>query len=194
MKKRLFALLIIILTISCNNNELTDSGEIPVKGTDTYSRLGITRQKDSLITALTEMKAEKLDCSAEAYWKIIQQGEEAIPVLIECLTDNSPTAVYNACKKGKLTAGEVCYFALEELADFPTAAITQHQFDLVINDCWSFYDYLFDGKNKNDYQKKVRNFYNTNRNTRYKFKAFTKKELTPCRKMYKIEGRLVWNG
>lgn len=188
----LIALMIIILSLSCNDHRIIDSGEIPVKGTDPFSHLGNTRQKDSLIAGLREMNAEKLDCNAESYWKIIQQGEKVIPVLIECLTDNSPTAVYNECKKGKLTAGEVCYFALEELADFPTYIITQQQFDLVVNDCWNFYDYFFDPKNRNEYQKKVRDFYNANHTSNYKFKAFTKKELTDCRKKFKITGRFVW--
>ena len=194
MKKRLIVLLIIILSISCNNNELTDSGEIPVKGTDTYSHLGITRQKDSLIAALSEMKTEKLDCSAEAYWKIIQQGEKMIPVLLECLTDTHPTTIYNNCKKGKLNVGEVSYFAQEELADFPAFLITQTQYDLIENDCWNFYTYLFNDKNKNEYQRKARNFYTSNRKINYQYKKFSIKEMTPCRKLYKIEGRLVWNG
>lgn len=192
MKILLPAFLIITFLIRCNEQQITDSGEIPAIRTDTLSQLAITREKDSLIAALREMKAEKLDCSAEAYWKIIQQGEKVIPLLIECLSDSSPTAVYNACKNGKLTAGEVCYFALEELADFPTTVITQQQFDLVVNDCWNFYDYLFDGKNKNEYQKKVRNFYYANRTTHYKFKIFTLTELTECRRKYKIKGRFVW--
>lgn len=74
----LFLILLLAGTLvtGCNDRRLTDSGEIPAKGTDTFSHLAITRQKDSLITALSEMKAEKLDCSAEAYWKIIQQGEK----------------------------------------------------------------------------------------------------------------------
>lgn len=192
MKIRLIALLIIILTISCNIKELTDSGEIPAKETDTFSHLAISKEKDSLTTALTEMKAEKLDCSAEAYWKIIQQGEKMIPVLLECLTDTRPTTIYNDCKKGKLNVGEVSYFALEELADFPAFLVTQTQYDLVENDCWNFYTYLFNDNNKNEYQRKARNFYNAYRKTNYHFSKYTNEELTACRKLYKIEGKLLW--
>lgn len=192
----LFLILLLTGTLvtGCNDRRLTDSGEIHVKGTDSYSHLGITRQKDSLIAALSEMKAKKLDCSAEAYWKIIQQGEKMIPLLLECLTVTRPTIIYHDCKKGKLNVGEVCYFALEELADFPAFLVTQTQYDLIENDCWNFYTYLFNDKNKSEYQRKARKFYSAYRKTNYQYKKFSKKEMTPCRKMYKIEGRLVWNG
>jgi hypothetical protein len=192
MKYMLSALLIITFLNRCNDQQLTDSGEIPPKRTDTFSQLAITREKDSLITALCEMKAEKLDCSAEAYWKIIRQGEKMIPLLLECLTDSRPTTIYNDCKKGKLNVGEVSYFALEELAEFPAFLITQTQYDLIENDCWNFYTYLFNDKNKSEYQQKARNFYNAYRKTNYHFTKYTNEELTACRKLYKIEGKLLW--
>lgn len=192
MKYMLSALLIITFLNRCSDHQLTDSGEIPPKRTDTFSQLAITREKDSLITALSEMKAEKLDCSAEAYWKIIQQGEKMIPLLLECLTDTRATTIYNNCKKGKLNVGEVSYFALEELAEFPAFLITQTQYDLIENDCWNFYTYLFNDKNKSEYQRKARNFYNAYRKTNYHFTKYTSEELTACRKLYKIEGKLLW--
>jgi hypothetical protein len=194
MKYTLTAILLVSFLISCNNHQLTDSGDIPEKINLPGSQTGLSAQKDSLIYNLMEMKAGKLDCSAEAYWKIIQQGEKMIPLLLECLTVTRPTTIYNDCKKGKLNVGEVCYFALEELADFPAFLITQTQYDLIENDCWNFYTYLFNDKNKNEYQRKARNFYTSNRKINYQYKKFSKKEMTPCRKLYKIEGRLVWNG
>lgn len=187
MKILLPAFLIITFLIRCNEQQITDSGEIPAIRTDTFSQLAITREKDSLIAALREMKAEKLDCSAEAYWKIIQQGEKMIPLLLECLTVTRPTTIYNDCKKGKLNVGEVCYFALEELADFPAFLVTQTQYDLIENDCWNFYTYLFNDKNKSEYQRKARKFYSAYRKTNYQYKKFSKKEMTPAERCIKLK-------
>ena len=50
--------------------------------------------------------------------------------------------------------------------------------------------YLFDNKNKLEYQKMVRTFYETNT---YKFEEFKKSELTDCYKKYKILGKYKWN-
>lgn len=189
---QLFIVLLIsfVLITGCQTGIRTDSGEIPDKKTIPAGQPELQRQKDSLAGLLRNMKAEKLDCNATAYWEIIREGEKTIPLLLECLTDTRPTGIFNACKNGKLNVGEVCYFALEELADFPAFLVTQTQYDLIENDCWNFYTYLFNDKNKSEYQKKARNFYFANRNTNYQFTKYKKEEMTTCRKVFKIEGRL----
>ena len=132
------------------------------------------------------MKSGSLNCDADIYWKIIRRGKSSILPLIESLTDTAITNVYDGCKQGKLTIGEISYFALEEIAEFPTFIVTHRQFDLIVNDCWSFYDYLFDNKNKKEYQGMVRTFYNSNK---YVYSKYNKQDLTDCRKKYKIEGK-----
>lgn len=194
MTKLILLIICIAVTAGCKNGERTSTGEIPLPTGIPAVQKELYRQRDSVSAQLRSMTAEKLDSSAKAYWTIIQQGERLIPVLLACLTETSPTSVHSECKKGKLNVGEVCYFALEELADFPTYLVTQTQYDLVENDCWNFYTYLFNDKNKSEYQQKARKFYSDYRKTKYQYKKFSKKEMTPCRKMYKIEGRLVWNG
>ncbi len=149
-----------------------------------------TVSKDSLISQLPEMKTNKLDCSADVYWKIIKRGKESIPLLIESLTDTTMTNIYDHCKKGNLNVGEVSYFLLEELAEFPAFVVTHIQFDVIDeHGCWNFFDYLFDNKNKPEYQKLVRTFYQTNT---FIFEEFKKSELTDCYKKYKILGRYKW--
>lgn len=145
--------------------------------------------RDSLISKLPSMKTDTLDCSADVYWKIIKRGKESIPLLIESLTDTTMTNIYNRCKKGNLNVGEVSYLALEEIADFPAFVVTHIQFDVISDGCWSFTDYLYDNKNKPEYQKMVRTFYQPNS---YVFKKYKKSELTDCYKMYGIEGEYEW--
>ncbi|MBP6720978.1 MAG: hypothetical protein KA239_01555 [Bacteroidia bacterium] len=136
------------------------------------------------------MKAENLDCSADIYWRIIQRGQASIPLLIESLTDTTMTPVYDPCKKGNLNVGEIAYFALAELAEFPAYAVTQIQFDVIDkNGCWSFFDFLFENHNKKEYQKKVMEFYASNK---FVFHSFDASELNACRKKYHITGKLQW--
>ena len=100
------------------------------------------------------METDTLDCSAEVYWQIIGKGASYIPKLIESLIDTTPTHIYHGCKEENLNIGEVSYFALEEIGDFPAFMVTQIQFDLMEMHngwgCWNFYEYLFDNRNKKD--------------------------------------------
>lgn len=145
--------------------------------------------QDSLISQLAAMNTDTLDRSAVVYWKIIKRGKASIPLLIESLTDTTATNIYNRCKNGTLNIGEVSYFALNEIAEFPEFVVTHIQFDVISDGCWNFYDYLYDNKNKPEYQKKVRAFYQTNK---YKFEEFKKSELTACYKKYGITGKYKW--
>ncbi|WP_430404752.1 hypothetical protein [Fluviicola sp.] len=145
---------------------------------------------DSLILKLAEMKTDTLDCSADAYWQIIAKGKEYIPKLIAALTDTTPTSIYNLCKGGNLNIGDLCYFALEEIGDFPAYIVTRIQFDVIeVKDnwsCWSFYEYLFDNRNKLEYQEKAKTFYEK---STFKFVKFPNSKMTDCMKMYNITGR-----
>lgn len=194
MKRLISSLFFLVAIAGCKNGSRTDSGQIPLQSEIPLIQQELFRQRDSVAALLRGMTAEKLDSSARAYWKIIQQGERMIPILLDCLTDTRPTSVSDDCKKGKLNVGEVSYFALEELAEFPIYLITQTQYDLVENGCPNFYTYLFNDNNKSDYQKKAIDFYMAFRKTNYQFSKYTANELTVCRKLYKIDGRLVWTG
>lgn len=146
------------------------------------------KSKDSLISLLPSMKSDSLDCNADIYWKIVKRGKTSIPLLIESLTDTTMTNVYDHCKKSRLNVGEVSYFALEELAEFPAFVVTEIQFDFFDeNGCWSFFDYFFDNKNKKEYQQKVKDFYTKNN---YVFEKFENQELNECHRKHKIEGKL----
>jgi hypothetical protein len=69
----------------------------------------------NMVDSLTYMNYDTLDCSADLYWRIVAKGKEAVPSLIEKLTDTTPTQVLFHCKKGTLNVGEVAYFALQEI-------------------------------------------------------------------------------
>lgn len=187
-----YIFLLSTLFLSCNSPNL-EQKTIKLGKTDNLSEFKTTSNigeynisKDSLISQLAFMKTDTLDCSADVYWRIIKRGKESIPPLIESLTDTTTTNIYNKCKKDRLNVGEVSYFALVEITEFPAFVVTHMQFDLVEDGCWSFYEYLYDNNNKPEYQKMVKNFYQTNT---YKFEEYKKSELTNCYKKYKITGK-----
>lgn len=188
MKNLLIIFSLFLLGCSDTTSSKADLSAYKITPTDNSSEF--QKSKDSLISLLPDMESDSLDCNADIYWRIIKRGQASIPLLIEGLTDTTTTNVYDHCKKGKLNVGEVCYFALEEIAKFPAFAVTQIQFDVIDEyGCWSFYKYLFNNKNKKAYQKKVRDFYNTNK---YVFVKFDDKDLNDCRKKYQIDGKLKW--
>jgi hypothetical protein len=188
MKNLIIIFAIFLLGCSDTDSNKADSTVDKILLADNSADFG--KSKDSLISQLPEMKSDSLDCNADIYWRIIRRGKASIPLLIENLTDTTMTNIYDHCKKGKLNIAEVSYFALEELAEFPAFVVTQIQFDVIDeHGCWSFFDYFFDNKNKKAYQKKVKDFYNSNK---YVFVKFDTKDLNDCRKKYKIDGKLKW--
>ncbi len=182
---------IILLSYSATNEP-----QKPIAKSKSINRLVINKteesgnefpvSQDSLISQLPSMQTTHLDCTADVYWKIIKRRKASIVPLIESLTDTTETTIYDPCKNGPLTIGEVAYFALEEIAGFPAFLVTNIQFDYYNGDCWSFFEYFFDHSNKHDYQKKVWTFYQKNQ---LKYTKFKKSELTACYLMYEIEGK-----
>jgi hypothetical protein len=149
-----------------------------------------------MVDSLRYLTTDTLDCRAGLYWRIIAQGDKAIPFLIDKLTDITPTKIKFHCKKTRLNVGEVAQFALDEIAYFPAFLVTKIQFDLITTDktgqgCWNFYDFLFINANKPRYQRSVWEWYNKEK-SRYKVKKIPAKERTECQKQYGIVAYYTW--
>jgi hypothetical protein len=147
---------------------------------------------DSLISRLPSMKADTLknmlqNCDAGIYWKIVKRGQASIPLLIKSLTDTTLTNIYDPAKKGKLNIGELSYYALDELSEFPVFFVTHLEYETVeAYDCKNFYTYFYDNRNKPAYQADVETFY---REHKYVFRAFSPEEKNVCRQQYGITGK-----
>ncbi|MFK7750506.1 MAG: hypothetical protein AB8B65_19095 [Kordia sp.] len=174
--------------MSCKNLKDTHQHE---KKKNIISEWSETK-KDSLIVALANMKTDTLDCTADAYWQIIGQGNSIIPNLLTHLTDTTTTNIYYVCKEGNLNIGELSYFALNTISDFPASMVTQIQFDLVYRKneapCWNFYRYFFNNENKAHYQEKAISFYEK---SKFKFVKYSNSEITNCMKKYNIKGKYI---
>ena len=143
--------------------------------------------------SLKFIEADTFNCNADLYWRIIAKGKAAIPFLIEKLSDTTPTNIKYRCKKTRLNVGDVAHFALTEIAEFPIFLVTKIQFDVIAQDCWSFYDYLFVNANKNEYQKKVQEWYDKQK-LNYKSKKTSRKDQTECQKLFDINTFHRWKG
>jgi hypothetical protein len=155
-----------------------------------------TNNISSLIDSLQYMKADTIDCRAGLFWRIVGNGEKAIPSLINHLTDTTPTLVRHHCKKTTLNVAEVCQAALEHIASFPAFMVTHIQFDVITLDktgkpCWTFLDFLFDNANKPRYQKNVRDWWEKERGN-YKVIHIRDIDQTPCMKENGINTIMRW--
>ena len=151
----------------------------------------------AMVDSLQFIKTDTFNCNADIYWRIVAQGQKAIPFLIDKLTDTTQTNIKYHCKKTNLNVGEVAHFALIEIANFPAFLVTHIQFDVIIIDektgqgCWSFYDFLFINSNKLRYQKSVKEWYDKER-TKYKVENISKTKQTECQKQYGIHTFYQW--
>jgi len=146
----------------------------------------------SMVDSLKYLKADSLDCKADLFWRIVAQGDKAIPFLIAKLTDTTPTNVRFHCKKGKLNVAEIAQRALTNIADFPASAVMHSQFDVIDNDgCWSFYAFFFMNSNKHRYQDSVQAWYSRER-PKYKVVKIPKSEQDKCRLKYGIDTYYRW--
>jgi len=152
----------------------------------------------SLIDSLAFINTDSIDCNSSIYWEIVAKGKEAIPFLIEKLSDTTLTNVGHHCKKTKLNVGELAQFALTEIGSFPAFLITKIQFDVIIlnehgQGCWSFYDYFFINENKIHYQEKIREWYDK-QERKYVRENISRKKQSACQKRYGIKFYYRWNG
>jgi hypothetical protein len=146
----------------------------------------------SMVDSLDIMKADTLDCNADLYWRIIAQGEKAIPFLIDKLTDTTPTNIKFLCKETKLNVGEVAYFALEEIGHFPLFLVTKIQFDYdFVEGCEAFYTALFRDSFKPRFQKNMRDWY-AKEKKHYRKEPISKENQTLCQKKYGINSHYMW--
>lgn len=148
----------------------------------------------SLVDSLRYLQADTLDCKAATYWKIISYGQEAIPYLIDNLSDTTHTNVWYRCKSTNLNVAEISYLALQEIAMLPVFNITHIQFDFFgRNNCWNFYDYFFNNANKQKFQHELREWYAKNK-SKFKKKKILARSRNDCQRKYSIHKYLEWTG
>lgn len=188
---KLTIILLIAILLSCQEEEKRSSygpANIDLITNDTNTIKNTFRKsKDPLISRFPEIKTREIDSNSTVYWQMVKKGKAAIPALIDGLTDTTETNIYDKCKKGNLNIGELCFYTLIQIADFPPAAVTDMQFcTFDPNGCSGFDSYLLDNSMKPKFQEKVKTFYAENY---YHFDTFKDTELNASQKKYGIRGR-----
>lgn len=142
-----------------------------------------------MVDSLMYTKNDSAFGYSSIFWRIVQQKKLAIPYLIDKLNDTAITLVTYECKKSNLNVGDIAYFALDQIGDFPASTVMQSQFDVYSGNCWSFYYWLFDNYNKPECKKKVSEFYST---SQFKWVVIPEKERSKAQKKYHITGHYEW--
>jgi hypothetical protein len=152
----------------------------------------------ALVDSIYLIRSDSIDCSSDIYWRIVAKGEEAIPYLIEKLTDSMLTNVEHPCKLTKLTSGDIAFLALNQIADFPAFVVLKIQFDVFSfnekgNLCWSLYDFAFSNRGKMRIQESYFDWWKNERSN-YKKTLLKSEEFKDCLQKYKIKEYYRWKG
>jgi hypothetical protein len=106
-----------------------------------------------------------IGCGSKIFWTVVQQKEAIIPLLIDNLTDTTTTPAYVPNLGGQYAVGDVAYFALNEIIDgIPTFKLLGVRFDKHGCGFCAYWNHLrADLKNRERFQKAVRQWYNKNK-------------------------------
>lgn len=120
------------------------------------------------------------------YWRVVANGENVIPYLIDRIDDTTATRATDKCKTANLCVGDLCYYALIEIMPISLFAVSGQQFDTYSNGCNLGVVEWID-KNRQRFKSDLRQWYYTEK-TSLVWVRFKGTELTDCRKINKING------
>jgi len=110
-------------------------------------------------------KPYDVGCGSEIFWKVVQQKETVIPLLINKLADSTTTEAYVPNFGGQYTVGDIAYCALEEIIHgIPTFKLLGVKFDTHGCGYCAYWNHLRrDIKNRKKFQAAVRSWYEKNK-------------------------------
>ena len=92
--------------------------------------LGQTNNIVLKVDSLRYLKEQPFTCNS-VYWRVVQNGKDAIPFLIDKLDDTTHIQISLTCKKTNVKFGDICYEALTEILNIPLFYVTHQQFDFI---------------------------------------------------------------
>ncbi|MCI5055494.1 MAG: hypothetical protein MRY83_05250 [Flavobacteriales bacterium] len=217
MKNLGLILILILTLLSCNNDQNTnnDKAQLTKDSVDTSlsNMLNIdfsdepawfTQNLQDLSNMSLELKCwrekiqidgqnyewgrfPKMPCEATPYWQIASKGMEAIPLLVQRLSDQTKTKIYHECKGENLNINELSYLITSEIFDLPLAAITQSQY-CVVDSCSPYRNFEFANQEPSKFQNQLVEFFDT---VSYSFEEFDASVKNDCSKI-KGKYRMVY--
>ncbi len=108
-----------------------------------------------------------LGCGDEYFWELVKQQDDAIPFLIELLTDTTPTAAKVIFHGGHYTVAYVAFTVLQELIkDIPTFDLLGVEFDREGCGYCAYWRHLRrDHANRVSFQRAMRAWYEQHKDT-----------------------------
>ncbi len=103
-------------------------------------------------------------CGDSIFWLVVKQKQEAISYLINSLNDTTETLASVPNFGGQYAVGDICFSALQEIIHgIPTFEIAEINFDS--NGCGycSFWNYIRNPKNRNEFKLKMIKWYDENK-------------------------------
>jgi hypothetical protein len=106
-----------------------------------------------------------IGCGSAIFWKVVQQKETIIPLLIDKLADSTTTEAFVANFGGRYAVGDVAYYALEEIIHgIPTFELLGVPFDADgCGSCSYWYHLRKDIENRKRFRKAFSKWYRKNK-------------------------------
>lgn len=138
------------------------------------------------IDSLQFLKAQPFPCNS-VYWRIVANGKDAIPFLIDKLDDTTATTTSLTCKKTNVKLGDICYESLTDIFSIPLFYVTHQQFDFFDNyGCLEGVLAYLDN-NRQRFKAQIQAYY-IKYKTDLKFVRYRKDYKDECKKENKILG------
>lgn len=104
-------------------------------------------------------------CGDNIFWRVVQQKQAIIPLLINKLSDTTTTSAVVPNFGGQWTVGDIAYSALKEIIqDIPTFELLGVKFDQAGCGYCSYWDHLRKSRqNRIRFQAAVRSWYNNHK-------------------------------
>ena len=138
------------------------------------------------IDSLKTLRSDISECNT-IYWRVVALGKEAIPILIENISDTSLTKARLPCKKTNVRAGDICYAALTEIFNIHLFYVTNMQFDVFDEKgCQSgVFEYL--DRERQKFKGQITEYYNKYQN-KLKLKKYVDLDKNNCKQKNELAG------
>ena len=106
------------------------------------------------------------NCDDPIFWKIVGEGKNIVPFLIDKMTDTTTLKeIYVPNFGGEYTVADVAYIAIQEIiAGIPTLKLLGVSFDKVCGYCSYWNHVRYSVENRVKFQSAVRHWYEQNKN------------------------------
>jgi len=120
---------------------------------------GQTNNIQLKIDSLKYLNLEPFPCNS-IYWRVISTGKDAIPILIDKLTDTTNTKISLICKSVNVKIGDISFDVLTQIFNIPLYYVTKQQFDFIDQYGCQHGVYKYLDNNREKFKSQILDYYN----------------------------------